>query len=136
MAALTITASNVKLISGDNPAIRKLATAVTAGQLVYVDPETLLAHVASPASALTSGSNAIYVALANGALDQWVTLAKPDSIIDLGAGIQGQFYYLGANGTLDNSTPGEDNFATIAGFINEDGNFVFKPVVSSTPFVA
>jgi hypothetical protein len=138
MAALSITAANVKQVFGAEPISRKVATGVTitAGLLVYLDAG--LVKIAGVSSAVISGSGGLYLALSAGTADQWVSLAKVGSIITLGTGTIGKVYFLGASGTFhpDQTHLTTGNFVTIAGYINLDGRLVLRPVPTSTTIPA
>jgi hypothetical protein len=138
MAALTITAANVKQISGSQPTPRKIATGqtITAGMLVYLDNN--LVKVAGVSSAFISGSAGLYVALSGGTADQWISLANVGAIINLGVGVVGKFYFLGASGTFhpDQTHLTTGNYVTLAGYINTSGYLVLKPTRTSTAIPA
>jgi hypothetical protein len=94
MADLSITAANVKLVSGPTEAMKSGAT-LTAAQAVYQEAATKKAKLADNDSA-TAEVRAIYGLTLNAALaDQPINVAKNGAVVDLGAILTaGVDYYL------------------------------------------
>jgi len=94
MADISITAANVKLVSGPTEQVPAGAT-LTAGQVAYLEASTSKAKLADNDSA-TAEVRAIRGLTLNGAAaDQPVSLAKNGAIVDVGAVLTaGVDYYL------------------------------------------
>jgi hypothetical protein len=94
MTDISITAGNVKLVSGPTEPLR-LGASFTAGQVGYKEAATGLAKLADNDSATAEVRAVFGLALAGGAADQPVTFAKNGAIVDFGAVFTaGVDYYL------------------------------------------
>lgn len=95
MADISITAANVKLVSG--PTERLVAgAAVTAGQLCYREASTSKAKLSDNDNATAEVRALRGMALGGAAADQPVILASNGAVVDLGAAVltAGTDYYL------------------------------------------
>ena len=94
MADLTITAANVKLVSG--PTEHAIAgAAFTAGQVAYRAAANKRAMLADNDSATAEVRGVHGVALNSAAIDQPITLAKNGAVVNIGATLTpGTDYYL------------------------------------------
>lgn len=94
MTDISITAANVKLVSG--PVERLIAgAALTAGQIAYKEASTAKAKLADNDSATAEVRSARGMTLNGGATDQPVDIARDGAIVDLGAVLTaGVDYYL------------------------------------------
>ncbi|MGE0214003.1 MAG: hypothetical protein AB7S41_20120 [Parvibaculaceae bacterium] len=94
MADISITAANVKLVSGPSEQL-KAGAAVTAGQIAYRDSATKTAKLADNDSATAEVRAVFGMALHAAAVDQPIALAKSGAVVDLGAVLTaGVDYYL------------------------------------------
>jgi len=83
MADITVTATNVKWISGTRPQVVKGGAAITAGQSVYLNTSTLeheLADADTDATSVFAG-----IALTGGQDGADMLIAPPGAVIDFGA---------------------------------------------------
>lgn len=106
MADLSITAANVKLVSGPTEELFAGAS-ITAGQPIYKEASTSKAKLSDNDSA-TSEVRAVYgIALHAASADQPVVVAKPGAVVDYGAIFTaGTDYYL--SGTAGGICPVAD----------------------------
>lgn len=104
--------------------------------IVYLDNK--LVKIANYNTLLSSGSKGLFVALSGGTAGQWIALAQPGSIIDLGIDIIGKILLLTVSGNMSNDSTSltEDAYTTFLGYTNSEANFVFRPIAPSTIFVA
>lgn len=94
MADISITAANVKLVSGPTEQLPAGAT-IAAGQIAYREAGTSKAKLADNDNATAEVRAARGMALNGGAADQPITLAKNGAIVDVGAVLTaGTDYYL------------------------------------------
>lgn len=94
MTDISITAANVKLISGPTEEMAAGAT-ITAGQIAYQEASTSKAKLADNDSATAEVRAVRGMALNGASADQPVRLAKNGAIVDLGAVLTaGTDYYL------------------------------------------
>lgn len=110
MADLTITAANVKLVSG--PTEQLLAgAALTAGQATYKEAATSKAKLSDNDSATAEVRGFNGLALHAASTDQPITVAKNGAVVDLGAILTaGVDYYL--SGTPGGICPRADVVST------------------------
>ncbi len=110
MADISITAANVKLVSGPSEAMRAGA-AIAAGQVAYKEGATGLAKLGDNDSATAEVRGAHGMALNGAAADQPVTVARNGAVVDLGAVLTaGTDYYL--SGTPGGICPRADVVST------------------------
>jgi hypothetical protein len=137
MALVSITPANVAHVSGPAPTAYKIAAGVTitAGMVVYLSNREI--KIATKATLIASGSTDLFIALAGGTAGQWIAIAKRDAVIDLGLTAVGRVFFLGATGTIYDSTAdfSATDYVTILGYSNTAGDLVFKPVASSIQYV-
>lgn len=94
MADISITAANVKLVSGPTRQL-PAGAAITAGQIVYDETATGKAKLADNDDATAEVRAAAGMALHAASADQPLTLAKNGAIVDVGAVLTaGTDYYL------------------------------------------
>jgi hypothetical protein len=94
MADISITAANVKLISGPSQRL-VLGAAVAAGELVYKEASSSKAKLADNDNATAEVRAVFGMALGGGATDQPVLFAQNTAIVDVGAVLTaGVDYYL------------------------------------------
>lgn len=94
MADLSITAANVKLISGSTEDM-KAGAALTAGQVAYKEASTAAAKLADNDSATAEVRSVHGFTLHAASTDQPVRVAKNGAVVDLGAILTaGVEYYL------------------------------------------
>lgn len=94
MADISITAANVKLVSG--PTEHMIAgAAITAGQIAYKEASSNKAKLSDNDNATAEVRAGFGMALDGAAADQPVTLAKNGAVVDVGAVLTaGTDYYL------------------------------------------
>lgn len=110
MADISITAANVKLVSGNaQPLIA--GAALTAGQVVYKEDSSKKAKLADNDSATAEVRGAVGLTLNGAAADQPVSVALNGSVVSLGAVLTaGVDYYL--SGTPGGICPRADVVST------------------------
>lgn len=101
MADISITAANVKLVSGPTEKLTAGAT-LTAGQIVYREASTRKAKLSDNDSGTTEVRAIRGVALNGAAADQPVELAKDGAVIDVGAVLTAgvDYYVSGTPGAI------------------------------------
>lgn len=132
MAALSITAANVTLNSGNvENADAATGVTVTAGQTCTLDSSNNVVLAANTSTAL-AGTNGLFIALANASPGQPVPLAQKGASIDLGvSSIDGLPYFIGAAGEIvpfGDLTTGD--VLSFLGYGTTSDNFVLSPVVT------
>jgi hypothetical protein len=111
MAALTIAAANVSLVSGQPLADQPAGEAFIAGALVYQADNGTWLKAQCDGTAVEAGANALGIALATAdAAGARVSIAAPGCVVGIGAGAAGIVYCPGrTTGTL---VPTADLLAT------------------------
>lgn len=97
MADLTITAANVKHISGPK-GVGIAGAAITAGDAIYLDSAD--GKLKPCVVTALASSQCVGVALNDAAADQPVDYAAPGAVVDLGTGTAGTIYVTSASGGL------------------------------------
>lgn len=96
MTALSITAANVVLLSGEPIKDAVSGEAFDAGDNVYLAADGTWLKATSAGTPIQAGANGLAVALATAdAAGARVSLAGPGCIVDLGAGTAGIIYCVG-----------------------------------------
>jgi hypothetical protein len=110
MADLTITAANVKLVSGQTETM-KAGASITAAQVVYQEASTSKAKLSDNDSATAEVRGIHGLALHAASADQPLTVAKNGAVVDLGAIVTaGVDYYV--SGTPGGICPRADVVST------------------------
>lgn len=106
MSDISITAANVKLVSGPTEQITAGAT-ITAGQICYQEASSSKAKLADNDNATAEVRGVRGMALGGASADQPLTLAKNGAVVDLGVVLTaGVDYYL--SGTAGGICPRAD----------------------------
>jgi len=131
MAVLTITASNVVIVSSSSNVIQQYTAgaAINAGQLFYVDTSNL-AQISVNSSELAAGVIGIAMNTAEAANQPLQGLLK--GTITIGTGTVGSGYYLSStSGSLElESDQSSSDWVTFAGIITSTGVLEFQPLLS------
>lgn len=98
MAALSITAANVALVSGPETPDQIAGAAFVAGTAVYFDPTTgRWSKAVCNGTATQAGLYGLGIALATAdAAGARVSIARAGAIVALGAGVSGTTYHVGS----------------------------------------
>lgn len=138
MAALTITSTDVKKISGNERTAKVYAgVTVTAGQVVTLNSSQEVVLASTTTAELAGGGTVnagLFIALSGGSPGQTIALASTGSVIDLGVtGIQGKFLFLdGTSGGIDDSHSAliSAEIVSSIGYGNDSDQVVFSPIIT------
>lgn len=97
MAALSITAANVLLVSGPVDADQKAGEAFAAGAMLYLASDNTWKKAKCGGTTDEAGANGLGMALATAdAAGARISVARPGAVVQIGAGTTGVAYYVGA----------------------------------------